>query len=367
MESTLLKKFFWITGVLFGIFVSIKITSLLLALPLFLAHLIWYRHEWKKVLSRIFIICLIGIFIFYILNPDYWFAPLPRAKDFFYQSITRKIWTPFTVYFGGQFYKYRGPFYYPLTMFLITTPILHIILLFTGIAFVAIKKALLNDFKVSLIFIYLLFPFIILALPISPAHDGIRYLLPAYPFMACFMAIGLERFIYFVRNNSNPSFKKSIIKYISAISAIIILAIDIHNPARVSPFELSYYNKIIGELPGAHKNGYESTYWWEIINSNVLDNLNKRCMDKTVYYPLLPTDFYFKHMTDSGKILFKPSSEIIGSDYMLIIGRPYVEFWEAYSMKKFQKNGKIPVTVWSINIDGIPLLKLYKILSANNE
>ena len=126
-------------------------------------------------------------------------------------------------------------------------------------------------------------------------------------------------------------------------------------------------NSLIGELPGAHKKGYETTYWWEIINDRTLDKINDTCRKKTVYSPFPPVDFYFMHLLHSNKIHFKPSFQSWGSDYMLVYGRPYVEYWESHAKLEYLTYGNVPVPLWSIDIDGIPLLKVYKIVRLKNE
>ena len=206
MDRTFKEKYFWLSGIILGIFFSFKITSVLLILPVILAYLVWYRGKFYRTISRFFIIFLVGAAVFYTLNPDYWLEPYSRIKEFIAQSSTRKEWTPFTVLFGGKFYQYRAPYYYPFTMFLITTPILHIIFMLAGLW--ASSKYFFKEKKTLLILLCSITPFIILALPVSPAHDGIRYLLPAYPFMVCFMVIGLKIFYHFLKDISYKPMKK---------------------------------------------------------------------------------------------------------------------------------------------------------------
>ncbi|MGD2127616.1 MAG: hypothetical protein PVG99_16175, partial [Desulfobacteraceae bacterium] len=93
----------------------------------------------------------------------------------------------------------------------------------------------------------------------------------------------------------------------------------------------------------------------------VLRELNKRCAGGSVYFPLSPTDFFFKHMRQARKIEFSPVMDPKGADYMFIIGRPYVTFWETKSQPLYEQEGKIPVPVWDISLDSVPLLKLYAI------
>lgn len=366
LDSSFFKKYYWLSGIILGFFASIKITSILLAFPLLLSYLLWYRSAWKIALPRILFICLIGILTFYLLNPDYWYNPIINLKEFIFQSSTRKLWTPFTVYFGGQFYNYRGPWHYPFTIFSITTPILHILFLLTGIVFFILTKTLRKNFKMVLVFICLLFPFLLLALPISPAHDGIRYLLPAFPFAACFMAIGLEKLWSFIKNRSNRSFYTKISRVITSLALLSLFAADLQSPARIPPFELSYYNSIVGGFSGAAARGYENTYWWEIINDHVLKVMNKYCEDASIYFPISPTDYYFKHQKGSGKIDFRQNADLNTSDFMLIFGRPYVSFWESRTIPGMIKNGKIPKRIWEMSLDSVTLMRLYVIMDNNN-
>lgn len=361
MERTVFRHYFWISGIILGVFASIKITSILLIFPIFVLFIIYNRHEWQKIFTRIVLISLIGITIFYLLNPDYWFSPLSRLQKFLIQSVTRRSWTPFTVFFNGEFYDYRAPFYYPFTMFLTTTPILHIIFMLIGFSTFACDVTLRNNLKMLLICTGLMLPFLILTLPISPAHDGVRYMLPCFPFAACFMTFGLKKAWHFIRENIDITKFKRVCQWITAALLLSIFAMDLHSPARYPPFELSYYNRIIGGISGAFRRGYETTYLWEIMNNDVLKRLNEICGGHTVYFPLPPNDFYFKHMIDAKKINFIPTLDLKEAQYMLIIGRPYVKFWEIYTWPRFKNIGKIPIKIWDVSLDSVPLIQLYSI------
>ena len=154
---------------------------------------------------------------------------------------------------------------------------------------------------------------------------------------------------------------KAVARWITAAATMALLAVDLHNPARYPPFELSYYNRIVGGLSGAHQRGYETTYFWEILNDDILYQLNERCTGSFVYFPLTPTDFFFKHMLSLQKIAFTPIRDPKRADFMVIFGRPFAGFWEFRTYPIFRKEGKIPIPIWDISIDSVPLLKLYVI------
>ena len=365
LDKTLFRRSFWSVGIVLGLFVGIKLTSALLSLPIFLVYLLYYRDQWKTLIARIGIICLIGFLVFYAINPDWWFSPLSTCQEYLTQSLTRRSWTPFTVYFGGHLYNYRGPFYYPFTMFFITTPLLNITLLLSGIGYFFYEKGLRKNFKMILIFTCFAFPFLLLALPTSPAHDGIRYLVPSYPFAACFMTLGLQKLWEFAAERSSESRKKLATKGLVVIGTMALLVSDLNSPARVPPFELSYYNGIVGGLSGAQRKGYETTYWWEILNDDVIKRLNGLCGRYGVYFPATPTDLFFKHMRSDQKITFHPVQDPEKSKFMLIFGRPTVRFWESKTWPLYRREGKIPIPIWDISLDSVPLLRLYLIRDLN--
>jgi hypothetical protein len=117
----------------------------------------------------------------------------------------------------------------------------------------------------------------------------------------------------------------------------------------------------VGGLAGAHHRGYETTYWWEILNDPALQELNSLASGSRVYFPLPPADLFFKHMKEAGKIKFTPTVEPLDMEFMLIFGRPYVGFWEERTFSVFRQGGKKAVPLWGITIDSVPLLWLYRI------
>ena len=45
---------------------------------------------------------------------------------------------------------------------------------------------------------------------------------------------------------------------------------------RIHPYELSYYNELIGGPRGAWERGFELTYWYDAFNGPVIDELNRK-------------------------------------------------------------------------------------------
>ena len=351
----------WVAGILLGFLASLKVTSVLLALPLLTLFLILHRNPAKKALRTASLLGLTAGLTFYVLNPDWWYSPLSRAVEFITQTATRKDWTPFTVFFGGTFYLYRGPFTYPFVMFFITTPLLHLLLLVVGLERFFHDKPGRTDRRRITGMVGFFAPFLLLALPLSPTNDGIRYLLPAFPFAVCWMTSGLLRVWNFAVRSTGKSPAILALRLGLAAGSLTLLALDVDNPARQSPYELSYYNSSVGGLAGAHQRGYETTYWWEILNDAALKELDSLTRGSRVYFPVPPADFFFMHMTEAGKIRFIPTLEPLGADSILIFGRPYVKFWEERTFSVLRQGGKTAAAVWGITVDSVPLLRLYRI------
>jgi hypothetical protein len=353
----------WLAGMLLGFLASIKVTAVILALPFLILFLILHRPQAVKALRTASLLALTAGITFYVINPDWWFSPLSRSVEFITQTVTRKDWTPFTVYFQGAFYLYRGPFTYPFVMFFITTPLLYLLFLLVGLGCVFHDQTARTDRRRITGIVGLFMPFLILALPLSPTTDGIRYLLPAFPFAACWMTIGFLRLWDFVVRSPGRSPATLALRLSLAGGSLALFALDIRSPARQPPYELSYYNSSVGGLAGAHQRGYEITYWWEIFSEDAIREVNKHTSGKPVYFPLLPTDLFFKHAMEKGKLAFFVVEDLREADFVFIIGRPYVSYWEKRTRSALQKEGKTLSAVWEISVDSVPLLRLHRVQS----
>jgi 4-amino-4-deoxy-L-arabinose transferase-like glycosyltransferase len=351
----------WLAGILLGILASIKVTSVLLALPLLAHFLILHRDTAKKALRTALLLGLTAGLTFYVLNPDWWFSPLSRATEFITQTVTRKHWAPLSVYFGGTVYPYRGPFTYPFVMFFITTPLLHLLCLLAGFGYFFCDKTRRTDPRMIAGFVGFFTPFVLLALPLSPTIDGIRYLLPAFPFAVCWMTTGFMVLWDFIARSPGKSLVPVALRVGLAVVSLALFALDVQNPARKPPYELSYYNSSVGGLAGAHQRGYETTYWWEILNEEAIGQVNTHTAGKPVYFPLPPTDLFFKHAMEERKLAFSVTENLQEAEFILIMGRPNVSYWEKHTLSALGKEGKTLSPVWEISIDSVPLLRLHRI------
>jgi hypothetical protein len=208
-------------------------------------------------------------------------------------------------------------------------------------------------------------PFVLLALPLSPTIDGIRYLLPAFPFAACWMTTGLVVLWNFITRSPGKPLSAVPLRLGLAAVCLALLALDLHSPARKPPYELSYYNRSVGGLAGAFQRGYETTTWWEILNDSALREVNALTAGSKIYFPVLPTDLFFKHAMEERRVAFSVTEDLREADFILIFGRPNVSYWEERTRSSLKKEGKTLSPAWEISMDSVPLLRLLRVRQAS--
>ncbi len=192
-------RWFWLAGVALGFAASVKFTGLVLGMVPLAAAAVALRREWRTVLPRLAAILAVALAAFYVLNPDFWHAPLAQWRAFTGSTLTREQWTPIPTLFAGRFYPYRGPWYFPWVIAAITTPLVPAAAgagagprgrADGGGARMRRRRADAPGARSD----HGCRPWpprlVLLMLPASPTNDGDQYLLPAMPFIAALMAAG---------------------------------------------------------------------------------------------------------------------------------------------------------------------------------
>jgi hypothetical protein len=134
----------------------------------------------------------------------------------------------------------------------------------------------------------------------TPAHDGVRLLLPAFFFLAAFagwgtvaLALDLQRLLRLPTRATAP---------VLAALVLVPAAIEL---ARIHPYELSYYNALIGGPRGAWQRGFELTYWFDAFNARALAELNAKLPKGVeVDFPndLTSSDMTFQELQSLGEL-----------------------------------------------------------------
>ncbi len=359
LDRGLSPRWAWIPGVLIGLAACFKITAVVVCAPMVALFLACTYADWKQCVARLWIVGLTAAIVFYLLNPDWWHAPWVRLGEFVGDSVSRRQWAPFSLLYFGQSYSYRGPFHYPLGILLVTTPLLHLGLLAAGMFRMRLRpfQACCRHWAVL---IGSTVPVILLMVPFSPTNDMERYLLPAFPFLAAWMALGLQP----AAEQLLPAGKAATpVALRVSLAAILILAAGwtVSQSVRNHPRELCYFNEWVGGAAGGRSLGFEVTYWWEPLDDQALAAINRICRGSTVFFPISPTDHYFRQMQQAQRIGFIPVTDLGQARHVLVYGRPYVEYWESNLRTRLQPSGYTLALAWSSDWQGVPLLRLWTI------
>ena len=99
--------------------------------------------------------------------------------------------------------------------------------------------------------------------PGLPAHDGLRQLVPAFFFLPVLAGYGAGWLVSGVRRAK-----------VGRLVVVACLATSAWATLRFHPYELAYYNALIGGPSGARAAGMETTYFWDTASAEVLDWMN---------------------------------------------------------------------------------------------
>ena len=112
----------------------------------------------------------------------------------------------------------------------------------------------------------------------TPAHDGVRLMLPTFFFLAAFSGWGASG----LTMDLGKFFGDARLALFRVGVAAIILGPAAWQLVKIHPFELSYYNELIGGPRGAWKAGFEMTYWYDAFNTKTLRELNAKIPEGTI-------------------------------------------------------------------------------------
>jgi hypothetical protein len=199
---------------------------------------------------------------------------------FLYDSVSRGFrWeTTFGIFFFNKIYVSSNvPWYYPYFMTVVTIPETILILILIGLIAITRLKAqreimLLFLFNAAFILSMGLFPGAVL-------HDVNRLMLPVLPFLAGLASCGFFLLARYLTERCQAlvvlqGIKHLRAKLIGALSLLVLFPPAL-NLLMYHPFQLSYYNRLVGGIEGANQRGLEVTYFMEALTPDFLQFLNR--------------------------------------------------------------------------------------------
>jgi 4-amino-4-deoxy-L-arabinose transferase-like glycosyltransferase len=203
-------------------------------------------------------------------NPAWWRETLPRLAHYYLINTDRRGSLPdIQILYLGQTYEYSLPWHNAWVLIGVTVP--------AGILAAAVLGVLyaLRVVRRDRLPLYFLLHFV--TLPVfrmfpTPAHDGVRLFLPTFFFLAALAGWGAV----WLADGLAGLFRARRAWVPRMVVSALVLVLPALLLGGVHPFELSYYNELIGGARGASRAGFELTYWYDAFNAETLREVNRR-------------------------------------------------------------------------------------------
>jgi 4-amino-4-deoxy-L-arabinose transferase-like glycosyltransferase len=200
---------------------------------------------------------LVGIGLYWAGWPWLWSDSWSRLSAYFGTGLARQA--IFVQYFGQVFADRDVPWHYPWVYFGITVPVGCQV--FGVIGVVCGWKRRKSDPLPVLLLVTIVF-FLLLFSTRVPVYDGERLFLHVFPAWALLIGRGFG----WVWEHRGPA------RRLRIVLGVLLLAQG-SGVVLMHPFGLSYYNLLVGGLPGAKQLGLEVTYWGDAVDRVLLDRL----------------------------------------------------------------------------------------------
>jgi dolichyl-phosphate-mannose-protein mannosyltransferase len=356
-----LKSWQWSVtlSVAWGLALATKFPAVLIPIPLILWAHVYKRESYA---NNVFAMFFVSPLVMLVAQPYLWHQPGMRLLEFLFSGISRgyRPDANFPVYWFGHLYLTNQlPWYYPFWVIGVTTPEPILALALVGVAVIPFcrQRAALMLLVMNALFI----PLMGLA-PGAVLHDGMRQLLSALPFLAALAAAGFHKTLeaLMIGAEKLPSLQKASRLKLKVLSAGVFLALF---PAVLDiflyhPYELSYYNHMIGGARGAYDKGLEVTYFMEAFTPDFLLYLDRKLPPNAVVnasFANFMFQYYQKENRLRGDLRFIQSDN---ADYYVLLTRRSV--WSKNDWRLF--NTDSPVA--AVRLGDVPLVSVYRLRAA---
>lgn len=200
-------------------------------------------------------------------NPAWWRETLPRLAHYHAISTARRGVLPdIQILYFDQIYEYSLPWHNAWLLIGITVPVC---ILFAAVVGLLWSLGVFRRDRLPLYFVAHMVALPIIRMLPTPAHDGVRLFLPTFFFVAAFAGWGTVA----IADGLVRLFRARPVGFHAALAALV-LAPAAWQLVRVHPYELSYYNELIGGPRGAWKAGFELSYWYDAFTPRTIAEIN---------------------------------------------------------------------------------------------
>ncbi len=248
-----------LAGIAWGLALLTKINAWLL--PAVVVVRVIQRLGWRRGVVALTAWLAAGLATFFVGWPWLWRDTAARLRAYLGTSVDR---LPLRVEYFGQVYVDREvPWHYPWVYFAATVPVGLLALGAVGVV-VGWRRRREDGLPIVLVATVLLW--LAVFSTGAPVYDGERLFLVVFPAWALLVGRGFA-----AAWSSGPWNGRW-----GRLALGLFLAAQGYGTIAMHPFGLSYYNALVGGLPGAERLGLELTYWGDAVDGRLLDDLAGR-------------------------------------------------------------------------------------------
>jgi hypothetical protein len=219
-------------------------------------------ETWSAILAFAPLVAWLG-------NPAWWRETLPRLAHYYLLNTNREGSLPdIRIIYFGETYFFSLPWHNGWVLIGLTVPI--------GVLALGLIGVLYTLFVVRsdrLPFFLLVNAMTLPALRMlpTPAHDGVRLMLPAFYFLSALAGLGMAGFVGVGRR---PGKLTALRVWFGTLITLAVIGEAAWALVAIHPFELSYYNALIGGPVGAWHQGMELSYWYDGFDPRAIREIN---------------------------------------------------------------------------------------------
>ncbi len=245
-----------LAGIAWALALLTKIHAWLLPPLIFAWAIVRLRHSPGKAVAAFGVWLAVGLSLYVLGWPWLWYDLPGRLARYLGTGVDRI--TIRTLYFGTVYEDKAVPWHYPWFYFAVTVPVgLHLLGLWG--TWTGVRRARDGE-RLPLLLLASIGMFLLLFSTRTPVYDGERLFLPAFPLWAILIGLGFGNLWGRSARNGN-------------VALGVVLAAQAYGVVMIHPYGLSYYNLLVGGLPGAEKLGLELTYWGDAVDKGLLNAL----------------------------------------------------------------------------------------------
>jgi hypothetical protein len=281
--------------------------------------------------------------------------------EFLYEGLSRgyRPDTNFPIYFFDQlYYTHQLPWYYPFFLVGVTTPEPLL-----ALAAISLVSVLWGRKGTSILVLFAFNLFFVLGLGLLPGavlHDGVRQMLPALPFLAALAGVGffitgkwlVEFFARWKRSHAVANLRGKLFGDLG----LLLLFSPVLDLYLCHPFQLSFYNRLVGGVRGAYQRGLELTYSMEAFTPEFVDAINAKLPLNSVVnasFANFMLDYYQKEGRLRSDIKISDGESF---DYYILLNRRSV----LGPRDRLLMSGSAPI-YFSEQLAGVPLVGVFEL------